>query len=72
MTTEQRVHPRHRKKSLRRRLIVTLMGLAVLPLMAVLTALFFVVRNDIGANHGRQLAQEAGQLAEHLRAELSR
>jgi DNA polymerase-3 subunit epsilon len=72
MTADQEVPPRHRKKSLRRRLIVTLMGLAVLPLMAALTGLFFVVRNDIGANHGRQLAQEAGQLAEHLRAELSR
>jgi DNA polymerase-3 subunit epsilon len=72
MTAEQSDQPRRRKKSLRRRLIVTLMGLAVLPLMAALAGLFLVVRNDIGENHGRQLAQEAGQLAEHLRAELNR
>lgn len=72
MTPDQEAHLRRRKKSLRRRMIVSLMGLAVVPLLAALTGLFFVVRNDIGENQGRQLAQEAEQLAEHLREELNR
>jgi DNA polymerase-3 subunit epsilon len=72
MTTDQQATPHRRKKSLRRRLVVSLLGLAVLPLAAALTSLFFVVRADMGEIQGRRLAQEAGQLAEHLRAELYR
>ncbi|WP_051361333.1 exonuclease domain-containing protein [Desulfuromonas sp. TF] len=72
MTADQGASPLRRRKSLRSRMIVSLMGLAVLPLLAALTALFFIVRNDIGENQGRQLAQEAEQLAGHLRAELNR
>lgn len=72
MTVEQSVPPRRRKTRLRCRLIGSLMGLAVLPLMAALTGLFFVVRHDIGVNQGRQLAQEARRLVEPLQAELNR
>ena len=61
-----------RSNSLRRRLVLSLLGLALIPLLAALTALFFVVRNDVEEIQGRRLSQEAGQLAEHLRAELYR
>lgn len=69
MTTDQVARPPRRKKSLRHRMVLSLTGLAVLPLLAAMIALFFVVRDDVGENQGRQLAQEAGQLAEHLRGE---
>ncbi|WP_306533635.1 exonuclease domain-containing protein [Geobacter sp.] len=68
--TDQDARPPRRKKSLRHRLIVSLTGLAVLPLIVAMASLFFAVRNDVGNIHGRQLAQEAGQLAKHLRGEL--
>lgn len=72
MTTGEEARPPRRKKSLRRRMIVSLTGLALIPLLAALTSLFFVVRNDIGENQGHKLAQEAIQLAEKLRPELGR
>lgn len=72
MTTGEEARPRRRKKSLRRRMIVSLTGLALIPLLAALTSLFFVVRNDIGENQGHKLVQEAIQLAEKLRPELGR
>ncbi|MCM2357720.1 MAG: exonuclease domain-containing protein [Geobacteraceae bacterium] len=72
MTADQEARPLRRKKSLRRRMVVSLTGLAVFPLVAAMAALFFVVRDDVGEIQGRQLAQEAGQLAEHLRGELHR
>jgi DNA polymerase-3 subunit epsilon len=72
MTAEQGARPLRGKKSLRSRMLVSLMGLAVLPLLAALTALFFIVRSDIGENQGRRLAREAENLAGHLRAELNR
>ncbi|WP_298266928.1 exonuclease domain-containing protein [Geobacter sp.] len=70
MTTDQETRPHHWKKSLRYRLIVSLTGLAVLPLIVAMAALFFAARDEVGKIQGRQLAQEAGQLAEHLRGEL--
>jgi len=72
MTTDQEASPPRRKKSLRRRLVGSLLGLAVLPLLAALAAIFFVVRNDVEEIQGHRLAQEVGQLTEHLRAELYR
>jgi len=53
-------------------MIVSLTGLALLPLLTALTSLFFVVRNDIDAVQGQTLVQEAIQLTEKLRAELLR
>jgi len=72
MTTEEGARPPRRKKSLRRRMIVSLTGLALLPLLIALTSLFFVVRNDIGENQGQSLVLEAVQLTEKLRTELRR
>ena len=72
MTTSPGNGSRHRSNSLRRRLVLSLLGLALIPLLAALAALFFVVREDVGELQGRRLSQEAGQLAEHLRAELYR
>jgi len=72
MTTQQEASPPRRKKSLRRRLVVSLLGFALLPLAAALASLFFMVRNDVGELQGRRLAQEAGQLSDHLRLELQR
>jgi DNA polymerase-3 subunit epsilon len=72
MTAGQEALPLRRKRSLRRHMIVSLMVLALLPLLTALTGLFFVVRNDVGEIQGRQLAQEAGQLADHLQRELLR
>ena len=72
MTTDLKPTTHRRGASLRRRLVLSLLGLALIPLLAALTALFFVVRNDVEEIQGRRLAQEAGQLAEHLRAELYR
>ncbi|KAF0220393.1 MAG: DNA polymerase III subunit [Geobacteraceae bacterium] len=72
MTADQEARPPRRKKSLRHRLIVSLTGLAVLPLIVAMAALFFVVRDDVGGIHGSQLAQEAGQFADRLRGELQR
>lgn len=68
MTTAADLPPR-RRKGLRRRLVLSLLGLALIPIVAALSALFFVVRNDVGEIQGNLLAREAGQLAEHLRAE---
>ncbi|HEY6009457.1 MAG TPA: hypothetical protein VIU40_14115, partial [Geobacteraceae bacterium] len=70
MTQETR--PPRRKKSLRHRLIVSLTGLAVLPLLIAMAALFFVVRDDVSSARGSQIAREAGQLAERLQGELHR
>jgi DNA polymerase III subunit epsilon len=72
MTADQEARPRRWKKSLRRRMIVSLTGLALLPLLTALTVLFFVVRNDVGEIQGHQLAQEAGHMAEQLQRELIR
>jgi len=72
MTTDPKASMHRRSNSLRRRLVLSLLGLALIPLLAALTALFFVVRNDVEEIQGRRLSQEAGQLAEHLRAELYR
>lgn len=72
MTTGEEARPPRRKKSLRRRMIVSLTGLALLPLLIALTSLFFVVRNDIGENQGQSLVRDAVQLTEKLRAELRR
>jgi DNA polymerase-3 subunit epsilon len=72
MTTAQEARPSRRKRSLRHRMIVSLTGLAVLPLLAALAALFFVVRDDVGSIHGSRLAHEARQLTENLRGELQR
>ncbi|HBA86807.1 MAG TPA: hypothetical protein DCZ75_02135 [Geobacter sp.] len=72
MTTDLKAGTHHRSNSLRRRLVLSLLGLALIPLLAALTTLFFVVRNDVEEIQGRRLSQEAGQLAEHLRAELYR
>lgn len=72
MTTDRESRPPRRKKSLRRRLIVSLTVLAVLPLVAAMAALFFVVRDDVSDVHGSQLAREAGEFAERLRGELHR
>src|SRR5512138_2134066 len=72
MTTAQEARSSRRKRSLRHRMIVSLTGLAVLPLLAALAALFFVVRDDVGGIRGSQLAQEARQLTENLRGELHR
>lgn len=72
MTTGEEPRPPRRKKSLRRRMIFSLTGLALLPLLIALTSLFFVVRNDIGENQGLSLVREAVQLTGKLRAELRR
>jgi DNA polymerase-3 subunit epsilon len=53
-------------------MIVSLTGLALIPLFTALTGLFFVVRNDVAEIQGRQLTQEAGQVAEQLQSELLR
>ncbi len=71
MTTAPGERPRPRKKSLRRRMVAALMGLGVLPLIAALATLFFVVRYDMGENQGRQLNQEAAQLAVQLQEVLA-
>ena len=72
MTTVPEARPSRKRRSLRHRMIVSLTGLAVLPLLAALVALFFVVRDDVGSIHGSQLAQEARQLTEQLHGELQR
>jgi len=72
MTTGEEPRPPRRKKSLRRRMIVSLTGLALLPLLTALTSLFFMVRNDIRDNQGQSLVREAVQLTEKLRIELRR
>ncbi|HEX9597536.1 MAG TPA: HAMP domain-containing protein, partial [Anaerolineales bacterium] len=72
MTRVQKTQQPRRKKSLRRRMVVSLTGLVVLPLAAAMVLLFFVVRDDVGKIRGHQLAQEAGQLAERLQTELHR
>jgi len=72
MTTVPEARPSRKRRSLRHRMIVSLTGLAVLPLLAALVALFFVVRDDVGSIHGSQLAQETRQLSEQLHGELQR
>ena len=72
MTTDQKTRLPRRKKRLRRRMVVSLTGLAVLPLAVAMAILFFVVRDDVGETRGRLLSQEARQLAEYLRPELHR
>lgn len=72
MTADQEARPLRRKKSLRRRMIASLTGLAVLPVIVAMTVLFFMVRDDVGNVRGNQLAEEAGRLAEQLRGELLR
>jgi len=59
-----------KKRSLRHRMNVSLTGLAVLPLLAALASLFFMVRSDIEGIRGNQLAHEARQLTDQLRGEL--
>jgi DNA polymerase-3 subunit epsilon len=53
-------------------MIVSLTCLAVIPLIAAMATLFLVIRSDVGEMRGRQLAQEAGQLADRLQGELQR
>lgn len=72
MTNVQEAQPLRRKKSLRRRMIASLTGLAILPVIVAMTVLFFMVRDDVGNVRGNQLAEEAGRLAEQLRGELLR
>jgi len=72
MTSDQEASTPRRKNSLRLRLVVSLLSLALLPLLAALAVIFFVVRSDVGEIQGNRLAQEVGQLTEHLRAELYR
>lgn len=72
MTAEAEARPPRQKKSLRRRMIVSLTGLALLPLLTALTSLFLVVRNDIGTAQGQNLVREAVQLTEKLQGELRR
>ena len=72
MTADQEARPLRRKKSLRHRLIVSFTGLALLPLIVALVALFFMVRDDVSGVHGSQLAREAGRLSEQLQRELLR
>ena len=63
MTTDQGARPVQRKRSLRLRLVVSLMGLAVLPLVAALTVLFFAARNDMAEF---QRLQPSSQVYEHF------
>lgn len=72
MTSGESTRPPRRKKSLRRRMIVSFTGLALLPLLTALTSLFFMVRNDISENQGQNLIQEAVLLTEKLQVELRR
>jgi DNA polymerase III subunit epsilon len=72
MTADQAARPLRRKISLRHRLIVSFTGLALLPLIVAMVALFFVVRDDMRGTHGSKLAHEAAQLSEQLQGELLR
>ena len=63
MTADQEARPPRRKKSLRRRMVVSLLGLAVMPLLAALAALFFLLRDEAGAIQGSQFGQVVFLLA---------
>ncbi len=47
MTTDQGARPAHRKKNLHRRLAVSLLSLSLLPLVATIVGLYFVVRDYV-------------------------
>ena len=59
MTAGQETRQPGRKRSLRRRMVFSLTGLAVFPLLAAMAALFFVIRNDAGEIQWSQLSQVA-------------
>src|SRR6266567_2128909 len=67
MTTASRPHAR---KGMRGRMVASILGLAALPLLLALAALYFVIQDDVGSAHGRRLAGETEQLAQRMRAEL--
>ncbi len=72
MTTDPKQPRARRRKSLRWRMVISLICLVVLPLAAAMTIVFFVGRDDVGEIRGQQLAREARQLAERLQPELHR
>ncbi|GAB4277365.1 MAG: hypothetical protein Kow0092_33160 [Deferrisomatales bacterium] len=62
--------PVRRRKTLRRRMVLTFAGLAVVPFVVVLGIVFTVARHDLGELQGASLAQEARLLAERVRSQL--
>lgn len=56
-----------RRRSLRRRVVATFAGLAILPFAVTLGGLFLVVRQDVAEMQGASLAQEAHLLADQVR-----
>lgn len=70
MTTPQQTLPPRRKKRLRTRMVLSLSALVVLPLVAALAILFFVVRDDTREFRGRQLSAEAVHLATLMQEDL--
>ncbi|MDW7711901.1 MAG: exonuclease domain-containing protein [Deferrisomatales bacterium] len=58
------------RRSLRTRFVLTFAGLAVIPSLAALAGLFFLVRYDVGTLRGADMAQEAGLLAAQLEAQV--
>ncbi len=63
MITEQGAQPVHKKRSLRRRMVASLLCLALLPLVATMIGLFFVVSDYVAEI---QRLQPASQVYEHF------
>ena len=61
-------HPVSRRRSIRRRILGTFLGLAVLPFCATLGLLFFLTRHDVETIRAQRLAAEARLLSELLEA----
>jgi DNA polymerase-3 subunit epsilon len=72
MTESRELKPRPRSNRLRRRMVVSLLGLALLPLVAALASQFLVVRDDVMENQKIQLIRESRQASEQLGGELRR
>lgn len=72
MTGIREIRPLPRSNRLRRRMVISLLGLAVLPLAAALAAQFLVVRDDLVASRKSQLIRESRQAAEQLGGDLRR
>lgn len=62
-------HPSARR-SLRTRFVLTFAGLAVVPSVAALAGLFFLVRYDVGTLRGADMVREARLLAAQLEAQV--
>ena len=59
-----------RTLSLRSRMLIAFLGLAMVPLALALTGLFFLIRNDVAAVQGSALKEKALLLAGHIQSEI--